>query len=409
MQYIYLILTWLLLTSAAPFTFYLIPGHPYKILTAAVLILLIGIILIKRQIKILDWPLFFIILLQAIYACAAYLYHQDPLYLNLLIFYVSALITYLFLGSYIKIMSFAGSVIGVMLIMGAMGAVVFVLGLLGLIQPFTFHLNADGRTAFNFLLTFSNSVIVFGKAMIIRVAGYFDEPGTFAFFTIYALAMNKLSFDKKWVEAGLIIFGLFTLSMYFYISLVLYFIFFHFNIRSIRSMLSAMLIMIALIATLSATNNNAYMKLYELTFDRFSISDESGKIVKGDNRSDLMANAAYYISDAPLMGQGMSNARDNLPFLGANILGPLAINGIIGFFFIFLPVWYMCAIAFFPLRGQWVFDSKMAGCALLILVNYLQRPDVIGLFNYIVIVVVIQLMLIRRRDLLNKTAGADEN
>ena len=74
--------------------------------------------------------------------------------------------------------------------------------------------------------------IIEGK-YILRIAGFFDEPGTMAFFLVFALLINKVVFNSKKNEILILISGFFTFSLAFYIIGFFYLLFFYFNFKSI--------------------------------------------------------------------------------------------------------------------------------------------------------------------------------
>ena len=67
-------------------------------------------------------------------------------------------------------------------------------------QPIARFVNPDGRTAYNFIFTFTNSVYFLGGKYLIRYSSYFDEPGALAFYLTLALILNKSLMDNKKVE-----------------------------------------------------------------------------------------------------------------------------------------------------------------------------------------------------------------
>lgn len=61
---------------------------------------------------------------------------------------------------------------------------------------------------------------------VIRYAGFFDEPGTFSLFSIFALILNKVYFNDKNKELLLILVTIFTFSIAFYVTIFLFLFFY---------------------------------------------------------------------------------------------------------------------------------------------------------------------------------------
>lgn len=105
-----------------------------------------------------------------------------------------------------------------MTVQAVLGGIAFILFFVGALQPLIEFRLPDLRPSYFFGLTCSNAIV--GNVM--RPAGLFDEPGALAFWGVYCLLINKLVFDNKKIELLLIIGLMFTLSMAFYIEIVIY-------------------------------------------------------------------------------------------------------------------------------------------------------------------------------------------
>ena len=105
-------------------------------------------------------------------------------------------------------------------IQGILGVIAFFLVFIGVLQPLISIATEDGYGSINFYgLTCSNAV--FGNFM--RVGGFFDEPGAFAYWGMFALLFNKLTVDNRKLEIVLIISLLFTFSAAYFVLLPIYF------------------------------------------------------------------------------------------------------------------------------------------------------------------------------------------
>lgn len=80
-------------------------------------------------------------------------------------------------GTLLKYIKFNNYLLSLQCILGVVAFILFFIGQLSPIFPFE---NTDGRIAYCYGLTCSNAVV----DNVIRVAGYFDEPGSLAFWGI---------------------------------------------------------------------------------------------------------------------------------------------------------------------------------------------------------------------------------
>ncbi|MFK2266695.1 hypothetical protein ACIXMO_15990 [Bacteroides fragilis] len=110
--------------------------------------------------------------------------------------------------------------------MGVGGTLTFFLHLLGLITPI-FRVEYGSDISYFLGLTTTNVFFDSEGIRVIRYAGFFDEPGTFSLFSIFALILNKVYFNDKNKELLLILVTIFTFSIAFYVTIFFYFLFFY--------------------------------------------------------------------------------------------------------------------------------------------------------------------------------------
>ena len=177
-----ILILWLSLTSAHPFVFCQIPGHPHKLLTFICLGLMFQMMLLKKSQIIFDYKIFVIIALQIMYFLIYVLVYSDTPYLMSAISVFSAGFAFIFCKNFINYKTLAKSYILVMIIIGVLGVIAFFLAAIGLLKPIAEYHNVDTRSFYNFIFTFTNFMENIEGKYIIRVAGFFDEPGTMAFF-----------------------------------------------------------------------------------------------------------------------------------------------------------------------------------------------------------------------------------
>lgn len=393
-----IIFIWLIFSATSPFIFYkLIPHHPYKVLVLIGLVLILFIFQFKGKIKGYNKIVVAILLIQTVYAILMAFYQQynlgfDFKYLNLALQFVSDLLLYLFITSYYSVEKVIISNIQIIAFMCIGGVIVFFLVLGGYLHPFSIFRGPTWITK-NYLLTVTGSEWNAGGITVMRVAGYFDEPGTFAFYITFALILNKLFSYSKKVERILIICGLVTFSVAFFISIVLYLILFYFSMKSIKYF--------ALFFILGAIGLNYILKIkeesklantiYKISLGRLEINlDDESKVINGDTRTVVYEQAKIAFLDAPVFGHGLLVTEQPKSiyynaFFGANILAPFAYHGIVGTLVFYAMYFYWTFITFFNRRK--LLSRSIIAAWLIISINFFQRPDAfIGTYGYLVII-----------------------
>ena len=403
-----LILIWILFTSTSPFQFYaMVPHHPYKLLTFFVVVSMLTLMIRDRRGLFSNNSnniIYYIILIQSVYSFLAIFIHSFSLdiflienglvYLNLFIQLIVVLFSFAFICSYGLIHKLAVSMIPVMVIMAGFSAVIFFLGLIINLQPFSFTALSDHRDINNYILGFSSSVSEYSFGSVIRSSGYFDEPGTLAFYIVIAMLLNKMYGYSKIAEYFLIAFGLCTVSLAFYISLILYYFIFGIIERRLRVVLWLVVIVLTLSLTIFEFSNKSELGrvVYELTVHRIMPPDESeNKLFKGDNRSENFEYAKQAFFQSPFFGQGMlAHSSEKNEFFGklcCNPLHPFASDGFVGTLVFFLIYIYW---GFYILNKR-PFDYISAGSWFIIFVNMLQRPGATGgTFGYFVFIFLLE-------------------
>lgn len=370
-----------ILFSFYPYVFsQFIPIPNIKILSALFLLLIILSFVLFRQ-KVQLFPSLFnsLFIIQIVSWIFFYCYHNDASYITRIVLISVVFLALLFAyntnnGGLLFFLRLYNKLI---LLMAIGGTICFFFVLFFSFSPLFDFANIDGRTAYCFGFSCTNVYI----GNIIRYSGYFDEPGAMAYWGIFALILNRL-FIKDWkYEKWLIICLLFTLSVAYYIQLCFFLLFFH--ITKLRSG-------ILLIAGLSIISGAIYLSkdtpydVYQYTFLRFEINDNTGKI-QGDSRSNLMEKAQKQFEKAPIMGIGAENMA-NMEYMADNPYETLAKDGIVGTFITYLPLLLIICLGF---KSRVYLYS-----AIILSLGYLQRPfhvDFIHpLFLYLLTILVIE-------------------
>lgn len=415
----YVILVWILFTSTAPFEFYaIVPYHPYKFLALFAAAIMLFVMLRDGTMRFGN-IIFCIILTQAFYSLVTIFIHIASLdnftledgyiYINLFIQLMVVFICFAFINKFSLVHKVAVSIIPVMIVMAAFGMATLFLGVLVNLQPFSFTAIADHRDISNYILTFSSSVSDFGFGSIIRSAGYFDEPGAFAFYITITLLINKMYGYSKLAERMLIGFGLCTMSLAFFISVILYYFIFGILEGRVKAVIwMAVVVGLAFAAIVEYRDKSEIGRVvYELTIYRVltdNISDD--RLFHGDDRSVNFTHAKEAFIQAPFFGHGMSaHTNEKSEFVGklcCNPLHPFATEGLIGTFVFFLVFIYW---GFYILKRK-PFDYISAGAWIIVFANMLQRPGVTGgTFGYLVFVFLLEASRWRRMQQRHSTVS----
>lgn len=283
---------------------------------------------------------------------------RDTSYLTRLL-YLAIVFIIIVIENYYNKRAFLYIFIGWITLQVILGILGFALTVSGMLEPiFTFE-EMDSRTGYFFGLFTTNTYF----PPFVRVAGFFDEPGAFACWGIFALLLNKLFVNNKKIEYILLLGLLDTLSIAYIVQAVLYIVLFMGANR-----FKLVLIIILSVCSLQLLSSIS-PEFKENTFGRFEY-DETTKSFVGDNRSDLSAETSKIFINSPLFGVGARNLnmlseRKN-QFFGANPYTPLARDGIVGLVISLLP--------FFYILGLRKIDRKYKYAVLIILVGFLQRP-----------------------------------
>lgn len=248
-------------------------------------------------------------------------------------------------------------------IQGVLGTVAFVLVFIGVLSPLISVMTDDGFGAIHFYgITCSNAVT--GNFM--RVGGFFDEPGAFAFWGVFALLFNKLTVDNRKFEIILIISLFFTFSAAYFVILPIYLVCFYST--KMKSMILTLLVLIPFIfVTFKMLSGNSDFMHY--TIERFSGNQIAS------TRYDQSDNAEAIFKQSPIFGQGGRKFET----MGGNTVGDnpyeiLAKDGVVGFVITYLPLLYI--VIRYRKKKEVLFASGI------LFLDYMQRPFHINEMHY---------------------------
>ena len=197
----------------------------------------------------------------------------------------------------------------------------------------------------------------------VRPSGWFDEPGSLANVALLFLIYNRIKIQSKKLEYVILICGLLSLSMFFFIIAFLYVVYFYVNRKNIG--LFIMLAMVALGFYLWKPDEGFLSYVWEASFGRFE------NLMEGDDKSrnyDIAFNAfqRYFLTgqnDEIIAKEFYGATKETLWFALAN-------HGLLGILFFYSSFIYI--FLYIMKCGQNRRDNLYL--LFLFLVNLAQRP-----------------------------------
>jgi hypothetical protein len=298
---------------------------------------------------------------------------QDKATFNYGVYYFSTIIAIVFVLTFVDIRKVINSYLFAIGLICSFGVISFILAAFGLLSPFSEFNWKEGHVMYNYILTMSNSVYIFGDVSFIRIAGYFNEPGALAYYCTYALVLNKLTQDHKRFEVLMITAGFLTLSHAFLITVIFYLIFFYLRKSLLKLSIIIITFFTSLILIYSIYREGPLgILLHERVFVRF----QPKLFVDSLHNRFSLDNAFNFLSEQPFFGHGTNG----LPLLlergyrGGSIFDVILANGLVGTSIIFLFPLFML------LQGIRTRRISTWGAVFLLWLNYLQRPHVVGFY-----------------------------
>lgn len=301
-----------------------------------------------------------VILIQLCTFVLYFVIHSDSSYLTRCFYLIVATMLLMIQAKRPK-MEFVDTYVGWLTMQAVMGAIGFILVYLGILHSFGTFREFDGHIG-QFYGLFTTTVYL-ESVGVLRVAGFFDEPGAFAFWGIFALLFNKLFIDNKRIEILLVIGLISTLSMAYFIQIALYAYFFY--RKHLGKLLTRTLVFVTILLFIASISP----RLNESIFGRFQYDTEKG-VLKGDNRSHLAEYCFNIWTTSPITGVGARNlisiSQKDKRFAGANPFTFLATDGVIGQLVLWLPI--LCLTSLRKRSPQYMYAG------IIIFAGFMQRP-----------------------------------
>lgn len=304
------------------------------------------------------------------------LLHSDTSYLVRVFFIIlSTCLLFLLLRKNL-LLQFANTYNHFIALQAILGVPIFFLFAFGMVQPLSVFNNIDGRDIYFFGITFSNAI----TSGIIRIAGFFDEPGALAFWGIFALIFNKLTYDNKGLEIILIIGLCFTLSAAYFIQIVMYIALFY---GSKVKYLTSIILILGTVGFFTVKYVGQNEQLAYLTTERF----QGGTI--RSQRIMLAEDTKKIFEASPIFGIGAKNLEAS-GYYADNPYEILAKDGLIGLLVTYLPLFVV--LFRFGLR-----DNKVLFACLLLIAGYLQRPFHVNLLHSLMLYLFVLIVHYRKK------------
>lgn len=372
------LLVLLMLFSAYPYLFCYFLGFPSEsiMIVSFLCIFLFYSICTKNRGQFIIPYIGGIMVVQIIVWVIYSLIHNDSSYLVRVLLLFETYFAISLLSKKNAVLRFANIYNWSLMIQGALGCLAFFLLFMGLISPIAeYHFNSS-RYELCYLLTCSNSV----QDNFMRVGGYFDEPGALAYWGVFALVINKLTYNNKLIEYVLLFSLLFTFSAAYFVLLPIYIICFYHS--HIRNFIIGLIICIPLLfITWNYLSDSYDVVLY--TTARF----EGGSIQS--TRFEQSKIAKKLFMESPILGNGAREISENHANAEENPYETLAKDGIIGYFFTYLPLFFL----FYKYRK----DKQAMFGSLMLFIDYLQRPFHVNQMQFFMLYFFCSLVILRNK------------
>lgn len=241
---------------------------------------------------------------------------------------------------------------------------------------FTFS-NPDDRDSVFFIFSTSNAIYQFGNVSFARMAFFFDEPGTLAFFIFFAYICSErmhISSSKKFL---LIIAGSLTASIAFIILLACYYVID--LILNRRFFLFSFIVFAISLVGFALMQTEFSIVINKLLIGRLESIVDGGA---GNTRSDVMNVALNLFLSNWQLGVGF-NTSSVYPFFGANIFYFVAIGGLL-----FIPLYFPVLPLFFYI----IFNFKNIGVVVTAVMCIFQRPDYLLPYGFFSLICLLEIL-----------------
>jgi len=366
-NWIFFIFSLISIGSFYPFVHNYIFFGDYKVLASLSLMAVwfFWIILTNKRLTFPNPAFSKIIFIQILFLFfAAFLLDSVSNYMTLFYLLLSWISLFLILNSF-NVLFFLKNFIRLNILMGflsILGVVLFAIGNLKLLG--TYQYQGDSQI-YNYGLLFIKRTSEISHEL--RPAGYYDEPGSFAFVVMFLLLLNRKYFhNMKW-EYLLIFLPLVTTSLAHIVTIIVFAFIFYFNKKQIKNIFFSLIVIFSLSFLVVSFSNIKSIDYFKTrTLGRIENIIEGGDDASRQGGLDL---GPKIFAENP-WGNSREEIAKNYPgFVHETFWGPLIYYGIFGVAFYFLPFIY------FGIRSLWNKNTMGILFLFVVCLNLLQRPS----------------------------------
>ena len=260
-------ITIILCLSLSPFMLFDVLNVSNKFVVILIFLYFSALLFKLKKININNF-IYILLIIQAFFIIFLGLHHGlDHLSIlyDSITFLLIIITIFLFNNNYIDTFKFLNIYLKLLVVLSVLAIISTILLYFGYFEPIAVYdrglLDDDGGNIIYIAgLTLSNTVVPQVNGFLIRPSGLFDEPGQFGIYLLFALFINKVTIQDKLYEVILILAGLITTSLGFFISILLYLFFWR-----IRYLF--FIIIIALLIFLF-TDLDSSNQIYQMTLQR---------------------------------------------------------------------------------------------------------------------------------------------
>lgn len=348
-----------------------------------IVIWIIILVLIKKQIKLPSKNFTLLFIIQCFFFVIVGFTMDSPSnFFRFYYLFLSWITLVLVLNSFQTLFFLRAIIVSciIMAVFSVIGSILFVLGYLPLFGIYEYQ---GDYNIYNYGLFFVKRTDELLYQL--RPAGYFDEPGSFAYVVMFLLLINRKYLKNFRFEYLLLFLPLVTTSLAHIFTIILFFIFFYLRKNNLGKIFQVIVICIFALFLIANIDNEAidYFKLR--TFDRFEnlISGEVDKSRQGGIDLGPIIFKKYWY------GYSKENVSENYPdFVNETFWGPLIFFGVFGVWIFYLPLIY---ILFNLLRNK---DINGLLALFIIFINILQRPY----YYYPIFMVLLYFLFFKKAD-----------
>lgn len=329
----------------------------------------------KGKIKIprVIWAVLFIMFLGSM---ASYFANGSKYYYHRLIYMLCAFLLITLIEKKVGLINFFKVYNRWILLMAVLGTIAFFVALVGVPPIFKFAALNDERTVSSWIITFSKQEVL-GERLI-RYAGFFDEPGAMGYFSMFAIAVNRITVMDRKLEILLIVFTLFCFSMGFISQIMFFLAYFYLLLSNSKTKIVMGVIMTILTIGVYSTKGTQYGKIYDETFGRFETMSEGTEFMEGTTREFNTKLTKEVYERNPIWGIGWA-VGDDVENIGDNAYETLAHDGIVGTIYLYSPFIILLFMAIIKA------DFNLFGVVVFCALSVFHRPIHANLLTYFMI------------------------